>query len=174
MTRLMITAGMSLLSLLPGSAQDFGWTAVKAAIRAAFPTVEHLSPEELRGFLATKGAAVRVIDVRTPEEMAVSHLAGAIRLDPDATEFPMLAGLPREAPVVVYCSVGYRSARVAHRMAELGFTAVKNLEGGIFDWANLGFPLVRDGRPTGMVHPYNQVWGALLHTDLRAPVDDFK
>jgi 3-mercaptopyruvate sulfurtransferase SseA len=68
--------------------------------------------------------------------------------------------------------VGYRSARVAHWLAGQGYTNVRNLSGSIFQWANEGRPVFRDGRPTTQVHPYDQRWGLLLKSDYRADVPD--
>ena len=39
-----------------------------------------ISPSEFEGLMKNKGA-VRVIDVRTPEEMAEGHVKGAINID---------------------------------------------------------------------------------------------
>ena len=53
----------------------------------------------------------------------------------------------RDTPIVVYCSVGYRSARVARWLGRQGFTNVRNLDGSLFAWANEGRPMEADGRP---------------------------
>ena len=49
-----------------------------------------------------------------------------------------------------------------------GYADVWNLEGSIFQWANGGRPVYRDGRPVEAVHPYNTLWGTLLADSLRA------
>ena len=64
--------------------------------------------------------------------------------------------------------MGYRSARIADRLETAGFRDVRNLTGSIFQWANEGRPVVRDGEPVREVHPYDAVWGRLLDRDLRA------
>ena len=59
-----------------------------------------------------------------------------------------LAGVKKSAPVVVYCSVGYRSDQIAAKLIKLGYTNVHNLYGGIFDWVNTGYPVFNEnGRP---------------------------
>ena len=78
----------------------------------------------------------------------------------------------RDAPIVTYCSVGYRSSAVAERLEEQGYTRVWNLEGSIFEWANQGLPVVRDGEEVSQVHPYNRRWGRLLDKQLRAYSSD--
>jgi rhodanese-related sulfurtransferase len=102
------------------------------------------------------------------DEYAVSHLPGAQRVSPTATTFPALDTLSRDTPIVVYCSVGYRSARIASRLRAQGFRTVSNLEGSIFRWANEGRTVVRDGSPVRAVHPYDAAWGRLLDDSLHA------
>ena len=57
----------------------------------------------------------------------------------------------KDEPIVVYCSVGYRSSKMARRLKELGRTKVSNLDGAVFAWSGEGRPLV----PNAPVHPYN-------------------
>ena len=49
-----------------------------------------------------------------------------------------------------------------------GHADVRNLEGGIFAWANAGRPMQRDGQPTRFAHPSDEKWGALLARDRHA------
>ena len=50
---------------------------------------------------------------------------------------------------------------------------VYNLEGSLFKWANESRPMVdHKDRPTSCVHPYNVVWGKLLHSHLRKKQPD--
>ena len=114
-----------------------------------------------------------LLDARGPDEYAVSHLPGARRVDPDADAAALgsaLADVDRRRPVVVYCSVGARSAAVARRLRKAGFERVENLRGSIFRWANEGRPVVRDGEVVGEVHPFDAVWGRLLDPEHRADV----
>jgi hypothetical protein len=59
---------------------------------------------------------------------------------------------------------------MAERLQKAGFTRVRNLEGSIFEWANEGRPLVREGKKVTTVHPYDTTWGRLLRDDVRAPL----
>ena len=105
----------------------------------------------------------------------MSHLPGARRVDPGAEAASLasaLAGVDRQRDVVVYCSVGVRSAGVARRLREAGFAHIENLEGSIFAWANEGRPIVTaSGAPAATVHPYDAVWGRLLAPSARASLD---
>ena len=156
-------------------ADSVSWRAVERDVRARFPAVPALSTADLAAWLAdTTRPPPVLLDARQPAEYAVSHLPGARRVDPEAGAERLLAALDsaeRTGPVVVYCSVGVRSAGVAERLAAAGVADVRNLEGSIFRWANEGRPLVRDGQAVDEVHPYNAAWGRLLRADRRADVD---
>ncbi|MEM7700112.1 MAG: rhodanese-like domain-containing protein, partial [Verrucomicrobiota bacterium] len=86
---------------------------VTAAVRQDFPNVEHITPNVL-ALLSQSESAPLLVDVREPEEYAVSRIPGAIRL-PDAEAIQNHIGTLEEKPesIVVYCSVGRRSAAVA-------------------------------------------------------------
>ena len=103
-----------------------------------------------------------LLDVRTPAEFRVSHLAGARFVDFDSVATAQFADLPRNRPVVVYCSVGLRSERLGERLHALGFQHVRNLYGGLFEWVNEGHPVVDSAGPTINVHPYSPVWSPWL------------
>ncbi len=147
-----------------------GWQTVKAEVRHKFPMVPRLQTGELAAWIADRNRPrPLLLDVREPAEFAFSHLAGARRVDP-AADPARLADLPKDQPIVAYCSVGYRSAQFAERLRQAGFTDVYNLEGSIFQWAGEDRPLSRDGQPVKQVHPYSRTWGLLLRPELRAPV----
>ncbi len=117
-----------------------------------------------------KSAAPILLDVRSRAEWKVSHLPGARLVLPDSDPTTAVALLPKDAPTVTYCAVGYRSARAAERLGAAGYTQVRNLEGSIFEWANEGRPLIRDGKRVTLVHPYSAFWGRLLEPEARAPL----
>ena len=152
-----------------GCTQNMSWSAVEGMIRSSFPEVSQLSTDSLAAWLENDtNPQPTLLDIRTAEEYRVSHLRGAIRVAPDTNDFTFLDSLDRNAPIVTYCSVGYRSSEVAQRMQQAGFTNVSNLEGSIFRWANEGRPVYRGGRSVGQVHPNDKLWGTLLDAELRA------
>lgn len=102
------------------------------------------------------------LDAREPEEYAVSHLAGAIPVGYDHFAVAALTDLSKDAPIVVYCSVGYRSEKVTEQLRAAGYTQVSNLYGGIFEWVNQGHPVVNADGPTERVHAYSRTWGVWL------------
>lgn len=158
----------SLLSgLLAGCQASVVWPAVKQEIRSEFPEVKQVSVDELHAWLASADPPL-LLDVRQEAEFRVSHLRGAIRVDPGDGDPALPEGVGKETPIVAYCSVGYRSSALVESLTERGFHSVSNLEGSIFEWANRGFPVVREGREVRQVHPYDARWGVLLADELRA------
>jgi rhodanese-related sulfurtransferase len=133
-----------------------------------FPDVVHLPPRSLATWLADGSRpAPLLLDARSEEEFAVSHLAGAQRIDPAADASALRVVATSERPIVVYCSAGYRGSQVARRLREVGAKDVANLEGGIFAWANEGLDVVRNGEQVREVHPYRSIFSRLLRRDRR-------
>lgn len=135
---------------------------LKFLLQRRFPAVQWVTGEQLQQWMQSGTPPVKLLDARSPAEYAVSYLPNA-----------ELAGeliRPEQPPrmTVVYCAVGYRSARVAHQLQLAGLTQVLNLEGGIFQWANEGRPLLHQEQVTQQVHAYDLLWGWLLHAPHRA------
>jgi rhodanese-related sulfurtransferase len=164
---LVAVVGLALVVFAFEPARD-GMESMRTLVRERFPEVRQLAPADLAQWLAdTNRPAPLLLDVRTPTEFAVSHLPGARQVDPAISGPALAATLSPDRAVVVYCSVGYRSSDCATRLLQAGFTNVMNLEGSIFQWANDGHPVERDGQRVHEVHPYNATFGKLLHAELR-------
>lgn len=116
--------------------------------------------KELRQKMETE--EVVLLDSRSPEEYAVSHLPDARFVGYDGFSPASVDGLDRHKPVVVYCSVGYRSEKIGEKLQEMGFKEVYNLYGGIFDWKNNKNKVVNNGVETDSVHTYNRSWSKWL------------
>lgn len=142
------------------------------AIQAEFPRVNLIEPRELENWLRdAQRIPPELLDVRTEEEFAVSHLRGARRVDPAERASSLLQTLDANRPVVLYCSVGYRSSQMADQLRVLGRTNVFGLRGAVFAWANAGLPLVNDhGQPTPLVHPFSDTYAAMLQPEHRFPI----
>ena len=82
--------------------------------------------------LGTLGPEVRRIDVREPDEYTgpLGHLPGA-ELVPLATVEAASTSWPREAPLLLICRSGGRSAKAAQLLAQRGFRHLYNLAGGM-------------------------------------------
>ncbi len=140
------------------------WTEVISDIRNKYPDVKQLQTAELQSWLSDhKRGPIFLIDARAKEEFHVSHISGAMNI-PYNSKGPakFLTNIKPVNPIVVYCSVGYRSSILARKLQTLGYKEVHNLEGSIFKWANEGRPLVQGQTTVNKVHPYNTRWGSLL------------
>lgn len=161
--------GLVAIYLSPVGAQT--WENLLQSIRKRFPTVRHVTTQELAAWLADTNRTPHplLIDARDTKEFEVSHLAGARHLA-SVDAIRRVVSSPA-SPVVVYCSVGYRSSALAAKLQKAGLTNVFNLEGSLFAWANEGRPVYRGERPLtpAQVHPYDRKWGQLLRKELHAP-----
>jgi molybdopterin/thiamine biosynthesis adenylyltransferase/rhodanese-related sulfurtransferase len=80
------------------------------------------------------------VDVREPDEWEEGHVPGAIHVTRGRLESRIEGLVPdKERPLVVYCSVGSRSAFATKALEEMGYTDVVNLAGGFTDWKRNGF-----------------------------------
>ena len=87
-----------------------------------------------------------VLDVRQPEE-----LLGELGYIADSYNVPLnqlLAGdlpvsIDADAPLLVVCHSGARSAYAASALISLGFSRVHNLSGGMVAWNACGLPTAR-------------------------------
>jgi rhodanese-related sulfurtransferase len=102
---------------------------------------------------------VHIFDTRSKAEFEVSHLPHALYLGFEEFDQTLLSEIPKNAELVLYCSVGYRSEQIGEKLIQLGFFNTYNLYGGIFEWANQRLPLANaTEQPTHCVHTYNQAW----------------
>lgn len=82
-----------------------------------------------------------VIDVRTPEEYAAGHIAGAENISVEAADFASrISSLDQSAAYLVYCQSGRRSAIAADQMAAAGFSDIVDA-GGMADLVAAGAPV---------------------------------
>ena len=101
-----------------------------------------------------------LLDARSWREFEVSHLKGAIWVGYDDFDLSRVHAISKESSIMVYCSIGYRSEKIAEKLFGAGYKQVSNLYGGIFEWVNQKQALVDlHGRPTRQIHAYNKIWG---------------
>ncbi len=110
----------------------------------------------------TNDAKPIVLDARERNEFDVSHLENAMWVGYDDFDLTRVENIAKDQPIVVYCSVGYRSERIARQLIKAGYTDVKNLYGGIFQWVNSGHAVVNSSGSTDTVHTYNKKWSKWL------------
>lgn len=106
---------------------------------------------------------VYIFDVRELAEYNVSHIKNAKYLGHDHFDPKLLADIPKDATIVLYCSVGYRSEKIGEKLQKMGYQKVYNLYGSIFEWVNQGNPVVdKNGKTAKSVHTYNKNWSKWL------------
>ena len=139
------------------------WPEINADLAADYPDVPVINVGQLHQRLNDASVpAPLLVDTRSAEEFAISHLPGAVHAE-DAQAVRVLIGqIDATRPVVLYCSVGVRSARVAQELIAAGADQISNLQGSIFEWANRGLPLMRGSQPEKSVHPFSRKWSKLL------------
>ena len=101
----------------------------------------NLKADAFESMLAEDKSA-QLVDVRTPDEYAEGHLAGAVNIDWYADDFLDKAQslLELSHPVMVYCRSGKRSAEAASKLGKAGFD-VYNLQGGYLAWTEAEKPV---------------------------------
>jgi len=105
---------------------------------------------------------VILLDAREKAEFNISHLQEAIWVGFDDFKLKRVKHLDKNKKVVVYCSVGYRSEKIAERIQKAGFTDVHNLYGGIFEWVHQGHKIYDKKGVTQKVHTFNEEWSQWL------------
>lgn len=112
---------------------------------------------------AKNKAAYVFLDAREKEEYNVSHIENAIYIGEKKFNPASIMDIPKNANIVVYCSVGIRSDRIAKELISAGFKNAYNLFGGIFEWINEGYPVFNPGGyQTPYIHGYSKFWGAFV------------
>ncbi len=103
-----------------------------------------------------------IVDVRDPAEFAVSHAVGARSLPLETlTKDGWPRDWPSDRPIIVYCTVGYRSGKAAEILSKSGLSA-ENLAGGILALAEADEALVDDRGRTLRVHTWSKDYAWML------------
>lgn len=103
-------------------------------------TVTTVSLEALREKLDT-GHAPTLVDVREQHEFQQGYIPGAIHIPRGFLEIQAEGKLPdREAPIVVYCAGGTRSAFAARTLAQMGYQNVLSANPGFVRWKDMRYP----------------------------------
>ena len=81
----------------------------------------------------------QILDVRTPEEYTSGHIENSDNVNWLSESFVARTDkYDKTKPVFVYCKSGGRSIKASNKLAELGFTTVYNLDGGMLKWEAAG------------------------------------
>jgi len=82
-----------------------------------------------------------LVDCRELEEWNNGHIHGATLIPLSSFEEDSKVLKHKQAKVVLQCRSGKRSLRAAMYLQDQGFEDLYNLEGGILDWVENGFPV---------------------------------
>jgi rhodanese-related sulfurtransferase len=92
-----------------------------------------------------RGDKFILVDVREESEYAKDHLPKAIHLGKGVIERDIETRVPDlNAEMILYCGGGFRSALAADNLQTMGYTNVISMDGGIREWREKGYPLVKD------------------------------
>ena len=104
---------------------------------AVTDSIQVLSIPQFEKMAAKKKS--KIIDVRTPEEVAEGHLADATTVNFLSPDFAsQVASLNKKGTYLLYCRSGSRTRKAADAMQKMGFKNVYMLEGGITAWKDAG------------------------------------
>ncbi len=117
---------------------------------AEFPEAPGVSPAAVAG----AGEDTVVIDVRPEDELSVAAISGSVPVAKFEEQKDAYAG----RPLVLYCTIGYRSGKYAQRLRAQGWDA-RNLAGGLLAWSHAGLPLEdAGGKRAKRLHVYGRKW----------------
>ena len=106
-------------------------------LAAAKASITEIDTAGAEARIAVGGVAV--LDVREPDEHAEGALIGALHIPRGHLEAQVEGRLTdKNAPVIVYCAGGVRSAFAAKTLGELGYTNVLSMAGGFGKWKDEG------------------------------------
>ncbi len=106
-------------------------------------TPVHVPTIDVKQAFARSKRGARLVDVRSSREFAhSSHPQGAVSIPPQLIKKDQ-TGLGRDDDILVICLSGHRSPRQAKQLAEMGFTKVTNVHGGLIAWKKAGLPVSR-------------------------------
>lgn len=99
------------------------------------------------------------MDAREIEEYQVSHIPGSRFIGYDDFSINTVNDLSKDSKIIVYCSIGYRSEKIATKLKKAGYKKVYNLYGSIFEWVNEGYEIAdKSGKKSNKIHTYNKKW----------------
>jgi rhodanese-related sulfurtransferase len=91
------------------------------------------------------GEKLIIVDTREDNEWTRGHVPGALHLGKGIIERDIEQTIPdKNAPLVLYCGGGFRSALAADSLQKMGYKNVISMDGGWRGWTEAGFPVAKD------------------------------
>lgn len=125
-------------------------------------SVDEVLPKDIK-----HNEKILFLDSREKNEFNTSHIEKARWVGFSSFKINTIKDIPKDQKIVVYCTVGFRSEKVAEKLIKAGFTNVSNLYGGIFEWAHSDFVLVNQEGVTEEVHTYDESWAQWLDKGIK-------
>ena len=122
---------------------------------------------EISVFEAGKDSSAIYLDAHEKPEFEVSHIKNALWVGYDNFNLLRLKNIPKDSKIIVYCSVGYRSEKIAKKLEKKGFTNVSNLYGGIFEWKHQNQTVFKNQKETDSIHTYDKQWSKWLFNGIK-------
>lgn len=138
--------GSSLPKIIAGMYQEYK--------EKSFPEIPEITVEQ--ALALQDSTPILFLDVREPREIAVSRIPGGI----SGREFEKDKERYRDRPIIVYCTIGYRSGLYTKELLEQNFDA-RNLIGGILAWAQAGKIFDAGKGDSLTAHVYGKKWNLL-------------
>ncbi len=129
-------------------------------------SIPYITPKALD----TLGNDIVLLDSRELKEYNTSHLKNAIHVGYDHFQIDNIKEeIPnKDSEIIVYCSLGIRSETIGERLKKAGYTNVKNLFGGIFEWKNNDLPVYNAvEKETDSVHTFSLEWSKWLKKGIK-------
>lgn len=120
--------------------------------KRSFPAVIDVEPR-LAMDLAGRQEVV-FVDVRTPEEQGVSMIPGAVTKE----EFLSHLEQYKDKIIIGYCTISYRSGKLARELRDTKGITLYNLRGGLLGWVHDGGKVVDRRGETKHIHVYGRKW----------------
>ncbi|MGY6647763.1 rhodanese-like domain-containing protein [Wenyingzhuangia sp. IMCC45574] len=125
-------------------------------------TVKEVTPEDV-----CNNKEIIYLDAREKKEFKVSHIKNATWVGFNTFKLKKVKDIPKDKKIVVYCTVGYRSEKIAEQLIKAGYKDVSNLYGGIFEWVHKNQEVINKKGTTQEVHTYDSEWGQWLEKGIK-------
>jgi len=126
-------------------------------------TVPTVTPSQVRCALLSR-EEIALLDVRHEAAYATGHPLFAANMAAERIAIEAATRLPRkDAPIVVYDAGEGLVPQAADRLMALGYTNVRQLEGGLKAWQIAGYELFKD------VNSYAKAFGELVESRRHTP-----
>jgi len=154
-----LTYSLSLVSWAPLASAEELTDAQKLQIvyemyeeyKESFPEVEDVTPKQAMELIQSE--EVMFVDTRKSKEQKVSMLPNAV------TEKAFKKNLEqyRDQVIIGYCTISYRSGKLAKKLREKDITML-NLRGGMLAWVHEGGRVYNANGETKRLHVYKKKW----------------